>query len=94
MMAGDLAPVIPSRTATLSALLSTSQRVCLLAAQRGGSLSRTRHGFAAPGEPGAYHQARTVFALERAGLLAYAEGGDTTQLTITDDGRAVAGGDA
>lgn len=79
-------------TPDMAELLSTTQRACLQAAARATTLRRTRNGYAAEDEPDAYYQPRTVFALERAGLLAYAEGGDTTAVTITDDGRAVAGG--
>lgn len=88
------APTLPAWNAGMAELLTATQRACLAAAARAGTLRRTRHGFAAESETEACHQARTVFALERAGLLAYAEGGDTTRVAITAEGRAVAGGGA
>lgn len=86
----DIAPHLPSISATLAQLLTPAQRACLQAAAT-GDLHRTRDGYttATRSSLGTYHQARTVFAMEREGLLAYVEDGDTTRLRITTAGREV-----
>lgn len=72
--------------------LSRNQRECLDQAARHPTLQRTRGGYQGEGAQGkdrlAYFKARTVFALEREGLLAAAEPGSAARYRITGAGRA------
>lgn len=88
--ASSAALALPTISQTLAQLLSPAQRACLKAAAT-GTLRRTREGYstATRSSLGTYHQSRTVFALEREGLLACVEPGDSTSLRITTAGREV-----
>lgn len=74
--------------------LSRNQRECLDQAARYPRLQRTRAGYQGEGAQGkdciAYFKSRTVFALEREGLLAAVEQGSATSFRITAAGRAEA----
>ncbi len=74
--------------------LSRNQRECLSQAARYPYLQRTRAGYQGNGATGRdcieYFKSRTVFALEREGLLAAVEQGSTNTYRITDAGRAEA----
>jgi hypothetical protein len=72
--------------------LSRNQRECLDQAVRYPRLRRTRGGYQGEGAQGrdlvTYFKSRTVFALEREGLLAPVEQGSAASFQITDAGRA------
>jgi hypothetical protein len=74
--------------------LSRNQRECLGQAVRYPFLQRTRAGYQGVGAKGKdcieYFKSRTVFALEREGLLAPVERGSMTRFEVTDAGRAEA----
>jgi hypothetical protein len=87
--------VIPLNTATTPtgiAALPISQRECLRHASAVAAMRRTRHGYT--GDSFSHFEARTVFALERAGLVAFPASGITSEVAITDAGRALVEGHA
>lgn len=69
--------------------LSPAQRSALVACADAGALNRTRDGYTGIGAA-PFHSSRTVFALERFGLLAFVEGKGETQLQPTGRGWAEA----
>lgn len=74
--------------------LSRNQRDCLDQARRYPHLRRTRAGYQGVGAQGkdviVYFKSRTVFALEREGLLEPVEAGSEASFRITDAGRVAA----
>lgn len=69
--------------------LSPAQRAALHSCTEAGCLRRTRDGYTGIGAA-PFHTSRTVFALEREGLLAFVEGKGETELVPTPRGWEVA----